>query len=465
MNKYSFIVSAASVLLLVSCGGSAYRSAAGIDVPEEIKAGNVAFNMTAVEGGSFSMGRTPAGTRIPGATLHQVVLDGYSISQLPVTQELWEAVTGSHAGSVQNPAAPVDMVSYDDCIKFLGKLSKMTGIPFSLPTEAQWEYASANNLITINPNYAEWCADSFSDAQSDTLIQNPLCTDKTEQKVSRTRKSRDPESGYVKKPGLGFRVVANTETPVPADVIEAIVKRESEREEVSSDETIKAGSCLIRMIGVKGGIFDMGATPEQGKMAGADESPVHEVTLSGFEIGQTEVTAGLWLEVMGSLPYKNSEKELYKPVVNVSWYDCQDFIIKLNRLTGRKFRLPTEAEWEFAARGGVKSAGNQFSGGMYVSQVAAYLNNASSEVVPVKSFKPNELGIYDMSGNAWEWCQDSFYDYTDESQTDPCYNLPGELRIMRGGSAASKWDACRVANRSKLPGSSVKSTFGLRLAL
>ena len=130
----------------------------------------------------------------------------------------------------------------------------------------------------------------------------------------------------------------------------------------------------------------MGATSEQGKMAGEDESPVHEVTVRGFEIGQTEVTAGLWLEVMGSLPYKNSEKELDKPVVNVSWYDCQNFIIRLNRLTGRKFRLPTEAEWEFAARGGVKSFNTQFAGGMYVSQVAAYLNNASSEVLNVKEF-------------------------------------------------------------------------------
>lgn len=465
MNLYSIIASAASVMMLVSCGGSAYQSAAGVEVPGEVKAGDVQFVMETVPGGSFSMGRTPAGTRIAGATLHHVVLNGFSISKLPVTQELWKAVTGSEAGSVQNPAAPVDMVSYDDCVKFLGKLSKMTGIPFSLPTEAQWEYAAAEGLVTVNPNYSEWCADSFSDTQSDTLVQNPLCTDNTDNKVSRTRKSREAESSYVRKPGLGFRVAVNTETPVPEDVIAAILNREPERGSVSSDEIVNVGKYNVRMIGVEGGIFSMGATPEQGTMAGSDESPVHEVTLDGFELGQTEVTAGLWLEVMGSLPYKNSDKELDKPVVNVSWYDCQNFIIKLNRMTGRKFRLPTEAEWEFAARGGVKSSGNQFAGGMYVSQVAAYLNNASSEVMPVKSFRPNELGLYDMSGNAWEWCQDSFYDYPGEPETNPCHILPGELRIMRGGSAASKWDACRVANRSKLPASSVKSTFGFRLAL
>ena len=134
MNKYSFFAAAASVLLVVSCGGGAYQSAAGVEVPAEVKAGEVAFSMVAVPGDAFAMGKTPSGTKVPGATIHQVVLNGYSISQLPVTQELCQAVTGSAAGSIQNPAAPVDMVSYDDCVKFLGKLSKMTGIPFSLPT-------------------------------------------------------------------------------------------------------------------------------------------------------------------------------------------------------------------------------------------------------------------------------------------------------------------------------------------
>ena len=210
----------------------------------------------------------------------------------------------------------------------------------------------------------------------------------------------------------------------------------------------------------------MGATAEQSaKAAGEDEKPVHKVTLKSFEIGQTEVTVGLWQAVMGSLPYSNDAKFSEKPVVNVSWYDCQRFIVKLNRLTGRKFRLPTEAEWEFAARGGVKSLGNQLSGSMYVSQVAAYASNAQSKVVAVKSFQPNELGIYDMSGNVWEWCQDSKYMYSENPEEDPCHNEPGELRIMRGGSAASMWDACRVANRSFIPASSVKTTFGFRLAI
>ena len=464
MRKSIGILSAlACAMMLTACGGDvAVRTAAGTDVPETVVAGNVSFRMVSVPGGTFAMGRTPSGTKVTGAKMHQVVLYGYSISEQPVSQELWTAVMGTPSGN----SAIADMVSYDDCLKFLGKLTKMSGIPFSLPTEAQWENAAAEGLADVNADLMEWCADSFTEEfGGDSLALEPLCTEKTDLRVVRDRKSRSGELRYVKKPRLGFRLAVNTVTDIPQDVMTMIVDKTPERELVDSDETISVGGVSFKMIGVAGGTFYMGASPEQGKMAGDDEKPVHEVTLSGFEIGQTEVTAGLWNAVMGSLPYKNSADEPDKPVVNVSWYDCQMFIIRLNRLTGRKFRLPTEAEWEYAAKGGLKSSGDQFSGGMYVSQVAAYIGNAASQVMSVRSFRPNELGIYDMSGNAWEWCQDSKYDYADEEVTDPYYNLRGELRIMRGGSAASKWDACRVSNRSALPACSVKSTFGFRLAL
>lgn len=465
MKARHIAMMAAAALALAACGGDgAVHLAEGVAVPEEVKAGDASFRMISVPGGSFAMGRTPSGTKVTGAAIHQAVLHGFSISEQPVSRALWEAVMGTAAGSSQSASAPVDMVSHDDCVKFLAKLSKMSGIPFSLPSEAQWEYAAAAGLMKVNADCPEWCADSFSESP-DSLVSDPLYMEKSDLKVVRTVKARSSEARYVKAPRICFHVVVNTETSVPDDVLAAIVRKDAERENVCSDETVKVGDAVFRMIGVKGGTFMMGATEEQGKMAGSDESPVHQVTVDGFEIGQTEVTAGQWKAVMGSLPYKNSEAAPDKPVVNVSWYDCQMFILELNRRTGRKFRLPTEAEWEYAARGGAKSDMNQFAGSMYVSQVAAYLGNAASEVVPVKKYKPNELGIYDMSGNAWEWCQDSFYDYTEDEQRNPCFNLSGENRIMRGGSAASKWDACRVANRSKLPASSVKSTFGFRLAL
>lgn len=465
MKKLSFVVAAAVAAVLSSCGGSAVQSAAGVDVPSEVKVADTVIPMVTVEGGTFAMGKTPSGVRITGATVHQVVLKGFSISSQRISKGVWKAVMGSDAGTATSETAPVDMVSQDDCIKFLGKLSKMTGIPFSLPTEAQWEYALLTGAIEADASCMEWCADAFVESLGDTLVIDPLCAEKTEQRVTRSYKSRVPEGGYVKKPGLSFRVVVNTETAVPEDILAAVVARVVEREHSSVSEVVEAAGVQFRMIGVKGGAFDMGATQEQGKMAGSDESPVHKVTLSGFEIGQTEVTAGQWLAVMGKLPYMNSADEPEKPVINVSWYDCQEFIVKLNRLTGRKFRLPTEAEWEYAARGGNLSMGKQFAGSNYVSQVAAYLSSASSKVMKVKQFQPNELGLYDMSGNAWEWCQDGQYDYTSAEQNDPCFNTAGKFRMLRGGSAASKWDACRVANRSSIPACNVKSTFGFRLAI
>ncbi len=465
MKKYSLLSFIAAIALMTSCAGNAVQSAAGVEVPAEVKVGEVSMQMLNVSGGTFTMGKTPAGTKLANAVVHQVVLHGFSISSQPVSQALWQRVMGSETGSVKNPSAPADMVSYDDCVKFVTKLSKASGIPFSLPTEAQLEYAMTSGQIQCDAAYSEWCADSYSESLGDSLAIDPLCAEKTELRTVRTPKSRAGESNYMRKPGLTFRVAVNTETAIPENVVAAFIDRNYPREEVASNETINVAGVAFRMIGVAGGTFDMGATGDMTKMSDDDEKPVHAVTLKGFEIGQTEVTAGQWLAVMGKLPYKNSEKELDKPVVNVSWYDCQSFILKLNDLTGRKFRLPTEAEWEFAARGGNSSRNNTFAGSMYVSQVAAYIKSASSEVMKVKQFQPNELGIYDMSGNAWEWCQDSPYAYTEAAQTDPCFKTSGELRMMRGGSAASKWDACRISNRSKIPACNVKSTFGFRLAI
>lgn len=451
--------------LMASCGGDGTQSAAGVDVPSEVKVAEQTIMMVNVEPSTFSMGFTPSGTKVKGATLHQVLLSGYSISKTPVSQALWESVMGSNPSSEINAEAPVDMVSYKDCGKFLSKLSKLAGIPFSLPTEAQWENAIVTGQIAAPGKYSVWCADSFVDDCGSLMVEDPMIKQDGSIKVKRTIASRAGDNDYVKAPVVTFYMVVNTMKPIPDAMRKMFVTKEIDRENVSSDETIKVGDVSFNMIGVGGGTFDMGGTKEQGKTAGDDEKPVHEVTLSGFEIAQTEVTAGLWLEVMGSLPYGNSDKELSKPVVNVSWYDCYEFIMELNKLTGRKFRLPTEAEWEFAARGGNRSKHTPVSGGTFTAGVAAYLDNSDSKVQNVKKFASNELGIYDMSGNAWEWCQDTYAPYSENAVENPYVNSDDKLRVMRGGSAASRWDACRVSNRSGIPPSSVKGTFGFRLAL
>ena len=216
------------------------------------------------------------------------------------------------------------------------------------------------------------------------------------------------------------------------------------------------------MMPVEGGTFMMGATAEQIN-ADSDEKPAHQVTLSSYYIGQTEVTQELWEAVMGSNPsYLKGDK---LPVDVVSWNDCQTFIQKLNQLTGKKFRLPTEAEWEFAARGGNKRMGYQYSGSNDIDEVAWYSSNSDNKTHPVASKQPNELGIYDMSGNVWEWCSDWYGGYSSEAQTNPTGPTSGSYRVFRGGSWRSGAASCRTANRNDDAPTGSSNYLGLRLAL
>ena len=217
------------------------------------------------------------------------------------------------------------------------------------------------------------------------------------------------------------------------------------------------------MVYVSGGTFTMGATSEQGSDAHDNEKPVHSVTLSSFYICKYEVTQALWEAVMGSNPSNLKGDDL--PVETVSWDDCQTFIRKLNALTGKNFRLPTEAEWEFAARGGNHSRGYKYAGSNNNNTVAWYF--VSSELKPhaVGTNSPNELGLYDMSGNVWEWCQDWYGSYSGASQTNPTGASSGSYRVLRGGSCRSIARFCRSSNRGNRVPAYRDSNNGLRLVL
>ena len=219
----------------------------------------------------------------------------------------------------------------------------------------------------------------------------------------------------------------------------------------------------FKMVRVDGGTFTMGATKEQGSN-NSNQRPVHKVTLSTYYIGQTEVTQELWQAVMGSNPSKFKGSNL--PVENVSWNECQQFISKLNKITGRKFRLPTEAEWEFAARGGNASRGYKFAGSNDPNAVAWHEGNSGKKTHAVGTKNPNELGLYDMSGNVWEWCQDWYGSYSSSAQTNPKGASSGTDHLNRGGAWCHESQFSFVAFR----GSSGKpdrkvDNLGLRLVL
>ena len=221
---------------------------------------------------------------------------------------------------------------------------------------------------------------------------------------------------------------------------------------------------LDNMVYVEGGTFMMGATSDQGSDAYNREEPAHRVTLSSFYIGKYEVTQDEWQAVMDDNPSEFQGDNL--PVEQVSWVDCQEFIRKLNSLTGKKFRLPTEAEWEYAARGGNKSRGYKYAGSNNLNYVAWYDENSGNKTHPVGTKAPNELGLYDMSGNSSEWCYDVYHSYSSSAQINPTGPTNSEwdsFRVFRGGSCTFFDNYCRVSTRFDNHPEGTGNTVGLRL--
>jgi formylglycine-generating enzyme required for sulfatase activity len=248
---------------------------------------------------------------------------------------------------------------------------------------------------------------------------------------------------------------ATTTVSVTADMT---VTANFERDEIEVD---------IEMVFVQGGTFFMGCTPEQGAACMANESPAHQVTLSSFFIDKYPVTQAQWFAVMGDNPSSHTG-DLSRPVERVSWNDIvNEFIPKLNEMTGMTYRLPTEAEWEFAARGGTNTRGYMYSGSDDINEVAWYTSNSSSRTThPVGTKAPNELGIYDMSGNVWERVNDRNGSYTAEAKTNPTGPSSGSDRVIRGGNWSDGAGRCRVSFRGNDGAPAFRgSSTGFRLAV
>ena len=464
----------------------------------------VTFKMIYVEGGTFTMGATPEqgedayGDEKPA---HEVTLSDYYIGETVVTQALWKAVMGNNPSRFKGENLPVEWISWHDCKEFISKLNALTGKNFRMPTEAEWEYAarggsksrgykySGSNrlgdvawyednsggkthevgykrpnelgLYDMSGNVWEWCSDWYG-AYSSASQTNPKGPDSGTYRVFRggcrfnfarycrcsDRNYNDPDERG-NGDGLRLCLFDNEESEPSSDI--PIVK------------TYSANGVSFDMIKVEGGTFTMGATPEQGVDAWSDEKPAHKVTLSDYYIGKTEVTQALWETVMGNNPSRFKGENL--PVEKISWNDCKEFISKLNALTGKTFRMPTEAEWEYAARGGSKSRGYTYSGSNRLDDVAWYMDNSGGKTHEVGYKRPNELGLYDMSGNVWEWCSDWFGDYSSSAQNNPKGPDSGTGRVRRGGSWGSVAWSCHCSSREIRGPGNRNCLLGLRLCL
>ena len=252
--------------------------------------------------------------------------------------------------------------------------------------------------------------------------------------------------------------------PLISEYMEANQCVDQQKSSQLKDLLFNVNGVHFKMVHVEGGTFMMGAT-EQDDEAWGDEKPQHKVMLDDYYIGETQVTQALWQAVMGNNPSNWKGDNL--PVETISWNDCQEFIKKLNQLTGRTFALPTEAQWEFAARGGNQSIGYKYAGSNNLGEVAWFRDNSNRETHPIAQKKANELGLYDMSGNVWEWCND-WYDYT-YYELSPERNPQGPIssvnRVLRGGC----WDGvarrCRVSIREFCASDYRNDGSGMRLSL
>jgi formylglycine-generating enzyme required for sulfatase activity len=441
-----------------------------------------------VTGGTFTMGDTFGDGFSNELPTHRVTVGDFYIGKYEVTQGEWQAVMGSNPSSFSSCGTncPVETVSWDDVQTFITTLNQRGGNNYRLPTEAEWEYAARSGgksekysgssnvnavawyldnsggtthpvgqkqanglgLYDMNGNVFEWVND-WNGSYSSTAQTNPTGPSTGIYRVLRGGCLSNAVDGVrasyrdyfgpqnFRNAGIGFRLAA----PVP-------------------DATITDPTTGMVLQKVTGGTFTMGDTFGDGF---SDELPAHQVTVGNFYIGKYEVTQGEWQAVMGSNPSNFTSCGITCPVENVSWSDIQTFITTLNQMNGKNYRLPTEAEWEYAARSGGKN--EKYSGSSDVNAVAWYNGNSGGTTHPVGQKQANGLGLYDMSGNVNELVGDWYGAYSNSAQTNPTGPSAGSGRVPRGGF----WDDNAFHVRASLRGGSLPpdnggSWVGFRLA-
>lgn len=231
-------------------------------------------------------------------------------------------------------------------------------------------------------------------------------------------------------------------------------------------QSVGFGQKFPEMVFVEGGTFQMG---DQSGMGDSDEYPLHKVTVGSFHLAKTVTTVQQWKAFCDSTRRKMPDapkwgwKDDY-PIVNVDWYEVMDYLQWLSRITGQTYRLPTEAEWEFAGKGGTKSKNFKYSGGHFMDAVGWYSVNGQGAPKPVGQKRSNELGLFDMSGNIMEWCNDWYGPYGERAEIDPKGPAEGDGKVMRGGNYANASSACRPTWRRSLTPTIRVTWAGFRVA-
>jgi formylglycine-generating enzyme required for sulfatase activity len=344
------------------------------------------------------------------------------------------------------------MVS-DDQRKQLGKMSGADYICVSTLTKSNTQFYLEAYLIEVETGEISNPATQYGMLKDGTyanLFQ--LCQDLAQELI-----------GYVGGSGGG-----NSYTPFPPSGGNVTAQR-------WQDFIETAFGINMKMVYVEGGTFTMGCTGDQGNECESDESPNRMTTVSSFYIGMLEVTQSQWEKVMGTSIYQQQSKaggsNTYGvgsdyPMYYVSWEEAKEFCARLSRQTGRNYSLPTEAEWEYAARGGKRNEGTKYAGGWSIDDVAWYDGNSNSSTHMCGTKRSNALGIYDMSGNVWEWCEDWYgSQYLQYDNNNPKGASTGSNRVLRGGSWRSFAGSCRVANRDIGSPGHRRYNFGFRIVL
>lgn len=462
-------------------------------------------DMVAIKGGEYEMGCLDEWfDKCDNAAhpKHKVKVGGFRIGKYEVTQAQWESIMGPgkeegennryeySAQTTREESYPVNTASWDEVQIFISRLNGLTGRHFRLPTEAEWEYAArgderyrfagheyidsvawfegnsddeihavgqkapnAFGLYDMSGNVWEWCSDLFSFGYYEV-------SPKDNPKGAKSGSYRSVRGGGYNYPVNSCMISFRGSSPQSARAknIGFRLVEPDKPESFSWPEPVR--NLVKDMVRVVGGTFEMGCTSEQLDECQSWEYPVHEVQVETFHMGKYEVSQAQWVAIMNDNPSKFAGCD-HCPVEGVSWLDVQIFIQRLNDLTQQTFRLPKEAEWEYAARG-VRST--KYAGSNHIDSVGWYLANSGDETHPVGQKKANGYDLFDMTGNVSEWCQEVYYSY-DQEDFNETENIEITSRMIRGGSWFVPARHNRLTDRGSRKAKDNDATIGFRLAL